>query len=104
LKPLRVAAPAEAELREGTRWYQERDERVAERFVAEIRYTLRLIEQFPGVGTPVAGIDDPDVRQMPVHGFPYNVVFVNLPDRREVIAFAHKRQRPAYFADRLPRR
>ncbi len=40
---------------------------------------------------------------MPIHSFPYYVVFANLPDRVEVVAFAHHRRRPAYFIDRLHR-
>lgn len=40
---------------------------------------------------------------MPIHTFPYHVVFVNLRDRLEVVAFAHNRRRPAYFMDRLRR-
>lgn len=104
MKSLRIVKLAEAEFREAAEWYRERDPRVAERFVSETRNTLLLIEEFPGIGTRVPGINDPDVRQMPVHTFPYSVVFVNLPDGHEVVAFAHTRQRPGYFVGRLPRR
>lgn len=101
MKRLKILVPAELELHEATKWYQERDPRVAERFAAEARKTLRLIEQFPRIGGSVPGVDDRDVRHMPIHSFPYNVVFVNLGDRIEVVAFAHKRRRPAYFMSRL---
>lgn len=103
MKPLNIVEPAEAEYREVTSWYRERDPRVAERFVAEVRRTLELIEMFPRVGGRVPGVDDAAVRQMPVHTFPYHIVFVELADRLEVVAFAHHRRRPAYFADRLRR-
>ena len=46
-------------------------------------------------------MDDDDVRRMPIHTFPYHVVFVNFPDQLEVIAFAHNRRQPAYFIERL---
>jgi plasmid stabilization system protein ParE len=103
LKPLQIVEPAETEYRETLTWYRNRDVRVADRFAAEARRTLALVESFPQIGSRVPGVDDADVRQMPIHTFPYSIVFVNLPDRLEVIAFAHARRRPAYFMDRLRR-
>lgn len=101
MKPLQIVEPAEVEYQEATAWYRDRDPRVAERFVAETRRTLELVEAFPQIGGRVPGIDDKDVRQMPIHSFPYHVVFVRLADRLEVVAFAHNRRQPGYFADRL---
>lgn len=103
MKPLKIVEPAEAEYRETTTWYRDRDARVAERFVAEARRTLELIETFPQIGGRVPGVDDRDIRRMPIHTFPYHVVFVDLADRLEVVAFAHNRRRPAYFMDRVRR-
>jgi toxin ParE1/3/4 len=104
LKPLKIIVPAELELHEATVWYRERDPRVADRFADEARKTLQLIEQFPQIGGFVHGIDDRHVRRMAIHAFPYNIIFVDLGDRIEVVAFAHKRRRPAYFAARLRQR
>lgn len=101
MNPLRIVGPAEAEYQEATIWYRDRDPRVAERFVDETRRTLKLIETFPQIGGRVSGVDDADVRQMPIRTFPYQVVFVRLSDSVEVVAFAHNRRLPAYFADRL---
>jgi len=103
LKPLSIIVPAELELREATEWYRERDPRVADRFASEARKTLHLIEEFPRIGGSVPGVDDRDVRRMPIHSFPYNVVFVDLGERLEVVAFAHKRRQPGYFMARLRR-
>lgn len=103
MKPLNVVEPAEAEYRDAITWYRDRDPRVAERFAAETRQALELIETFPQIGGRVPGVDDDDVRQMPIHTFPYYIIFVNFPDRLEVLAFAHNRRRPAYFMDRLRR-
>jgi plasmid stabilization system protein ParE len=103
LKPLQILPPAEVEFRDATTWYRERDPRVADRFVVETRRTLQLIESFPRTGSRVPDLPDVDVRRMPVRTFPYHVVFVELPDRLEVVAFAHNRRRPAYFVSRLHR-
>lgn len=104
MKPLQIVEPAELEYQEALRWYRDRDSRVAERFGTEARRTLMLIESFPQIGGQVPGVDDKAVRQMPIHTFPYQVVFVSFPDRLQVVAFAHHRRRPAYFVDRLPRK
>jgi toxin ParE1/3/4 len=101
LKPLRIIDLAEAEYRDAARWYRERNPRVAGRFAAETRRALALIEEFHLIGGVVPGVPDEHVRRMPVHTFPYHVVFVDLGDRIEVVAFAHNRRRPAYFLTRL---
>ena len=103
MKPIKIAVPAETELRAATAWYNDRDPRVAERFANETRKTLDLIEEFPEIGGRVPDVDDNKVRRMPIHGFPYHIVFARLPDRTDVIAFAHNRRRTAYFLRRLRR-
>lgn len=97
---LQITAAAEAELREATAWYRERDVRVAQRFTAEVRRTLELIESFPQIGGRVPGVADGDVRRLPVHTFPYHLIFLALIDHVEVIGLAHNRRRPAYFMSR----
>jgi plasmid stabilization system protein ParE len=94
LKRLEIVKEAEAELRDAVTWYRERDPRVAERFSDAARETLRLIEGFPEVGSYVPGVHDRDVRRMPIHGFPYHVVFVRFADHLQVVAFAHRRRSP----------
>jgi toxin ParE2 len=103
LKPLNVLEPAEAEYREILSWYRERNVRVAARFAVETGKTLAMIERFPQIGSRVPGINDRDVRRMSIHTFPYQIVFVELPDRLDVVAFAHDRRRPTYFLNRIRR-
>ena len=103
MKPLKIVALAELEFREAMHWYRDRDPRVADRFAAEAARTLELIEAFPQIGGRVPEIDDHDVRRMPIHTFPYHVIFADLGDQLEVVAFAHNRRRPAYFMSRLHR-
>lgn len=100
MKPLAITASAEAELRQATKWYTERDPRVAIRFTTEIRRTLELLESFPQIGGRVPAVSDPAIRRLPVHSFPYHVVFVDMADHFEVIAIAHNRRQPAYFMPR----
>ncbi|HEV8431880.1 MAG TPA: type II toxin-antitoxin system RelE/ParE family toxin [Thermoanaerobaculia bacterium] len=103
MKPVTISDPAREEFRDAARWYRDRDERVAARFTAETGRILELIGRFPNIGSRVPGIDDLAVRRMPVHNFPYHVVFIDLGDRIEIAAFAHKRRRPEYLVERLRR-
>ena len=103
MSAVEILRPADIEFREAVSYYRERDPRVAERFISEVRRTLELLESFPNIGGPVHDVDDPDVRRMPVHKFPYSVVFLRLLDRLQIVAIAHKRKRPAYFMSRLHR-
>jgi toxin ParE1/3/4 len=103
LKPVNIAALAEEEFREATSWYRDRDPRVADRFAAEARNTLQRIASFPQIGSRVPEVPDRHVRRMPIQTFPYYIVFVELEDQLEVVAFAHYRRQPGYFTNRLPR-
>ena len=103
MKPLVIVTAAENEYRDALQWYRDRDARVADRFASQTRRSFGLIETFPQIGGRVPGVDDRDVRRMPIQTFPYSIVFVDFPDRIEVIAVAHHRRSPAYFIDRVRR-
>ena len=97
MKLVRLRQIAKRDLRDAVAWYAERNRDVAQRFADEVSRTLELIERFPATGGPVPGVPDHQVRRLPVHNFPYHVVFVELSDRIAVLAIAHDRRRPAYW-------
>ena len=103
MKPVAVSLAAQKEYLEAVEWYRDRDERVAARFVAETRSMLELISQFPSIGSRVPFVEDRTARQLPIHNFPYNIVFFDLGDHLEVAAFSHKRRRPEFLIERLRR-
>lgn len=82
---------------DATSWYRERNAEVADRFIAGVQRTLTLIEQFPSSGGPVPGVREPGIRRMPIHNFPYHIVFVEFATRISVLAVAHDRRKPAYW-------
>jgi len=83
--------------REAIAWYRERNAEVSERFASEVRQTLQRLEQFPAAGGFIPGVTDPDVRHLPVHNFPYHVVFIRLERHISVLAIAHDRRRPGGY-------
>lgn len=97
MKPVRLTRTSKRDLREATRWYAERNAEIAQRFVDEVARTPELIERFPSTGGPVPGVGDRNIRRLPVHNFPYQVVFIALNDRLAVLAIAHDRRKPAYW-------
>jgi plasmid stabilization system protein ParE len=99
LTPVRLRLRARRELREATEWYRERYPAVAARFKAEVEQTLHHLEKFPNTGGFVPGAKDPDVRRLPVHNFPYHIIFMRLGTHISVLAIAHDRRRPGYWND-----
>ena len=97
MKLVRLRPSAKHDMREGVEWYRARDADFANRFLDEIYKILALLERFPNIGGPVYGIDDANVRQLPVSNFPYQVVFRREEDRTMVVAIAHERKRPGYW-------
>ncbi len=97
MKPVRLRKSAKRDFREATAYYAERNREVAERFVEEVTRTLELIEKFPMTGSPVPAVADTEIRRLPVHNFPYHVVFLRLTDRTAILAIAHDRRRPTYW-------
>jgi plasmid stabilization system protein ParE len=97
VKPVRLRPTAKRDLRDATVWYRERDAELASRFLDEVYKTLELLQRFPHTGGPVFGVNDPDIRQLPVANFPYQIVFKRERDLTSVLAIAHERRKPGYW-------
>lgn len=98
---LRISAEAEAEAAEAWRWYEKRRLRLGRDFLLQLDQALALIESNPAAGSRPPGISDPDIRRIVLPRFPYDVVYLLLPDRIQVLAIAHERRRPAYWKERI---
>lgn len=94
---LRVLATAELELDEAIAWYRARDERVADRFVAEIMAARDKIIAQPNAWHPLGE----GIRRYRLNRFPYGLIYSVEADEVLVIAVAHHSRRPGYWRDRL---
>jgi len=100
-KPFRAQDEASEELDHAARWYEERRPGLGHRFLASVDTTLDQIRRFPGAGAPAPEVPkDLAVRQAPIKGFPYHVIYLETADTIHLLAFAHDKRRPAYW---LPR-
>src|SRR5437867_5861659 len=86
-----------------SRWYEAQRVGLGEEFMAAIDTALRLIESNPAVGSRPPGVKDEDVRRVLVRRFPYDVVYMELPDRIQVLAIAHERRRPGLLCGSHPK-
>ena len=87
---------AEAELQAAMDWYEERRDGLGGEFMSEVRKTVAEI-----VETPQRWRVNNGTRRAPVTRFPYSVVYREPNDAEiEVVAVAHVRRRPDYWAGR----
>ena len=86
---------------EAARWYERNRAGLGLEFLTAVDAAAARIEENPRIGSLTPGIDDDGIRRVSVRRFPYHVVYIELPDRLQVLAVAHDRRRPAYWVGRL---
>jgi plasmid stabilization system protein ParE len=100
-RPVSISEEADAEMVAAARWYERHRAGLGTDFLAAVDTTVAAIAEAPGIGSSVPGISDASIRRRPVRRFPYHVVYLELPDRLQILAFAHDRRRPAYWVGRV---
>jgi plasmid stabilization system protein ParE len=100
--PVWTSEEAEAEMAEAARWYEMHRAGLGTEFLAAVDLAVGRIAEMPGIGSPVPGVADESIRRRAVRRFPYHVVYIELRDRLQILAVAHDRRRPGYWAGRLP--
>lgn len=77
-------------------WYHERSPEIAEAFLLELDRGIELIVERPGQWTSsVAG-----TRRFSLRRFPYLIIFRDVGETVQIVAFAHARRRPGYWQER----
>jgi plasmid stabilization system protein ParE len=101
--PLRISDEAGAEIAEAVRWYEQHCVGLGAELLASLDEAVARLAATPQVGSRIPGVVDQSIRRVFVARFPYHVVYIELPDRLQVLAVAHDRRRPTYWSDRLSR-
>ena len=92
-----LAAAAQADAEQAADWYIDHDAWEAARAcLEELGKALARIGAEPGLGTPAKG----GMRVLPIHRFPYSVVYRVQGDQIRVIAVAAQRRRPGFWRGR----
>lgn len=69
---------------------------VAERFLEEFEYVVKLLVEYPDLGTPTTR----GRRTFPLKIFPYSVVYRNLESRIRIVIVRHQHRKPGYAGGR----
>jgi plasmid stabilization system protein ParE len=96
---VRVAflSPALREILEAIEYYEGQAIGLGGTLDADLQHTLDFIVESPSLGSPY----ERGTRRVLLRRFPYLVVYRTLVDRILVVAFAHAKRRPGYWADRV---
>jgi hypothetical protein len=87
---------AEEELTSAILSYEERVLGLGADLAVEVRRLTALLCESPRIGERL----DDRHRRFPLQRFPFAVVFRMDGDRLRIVALAHRRRRPGYWADR----
>ena len=90
-----VRPEAQINIREAAVWYEQRETGLGQRFVEEIRQSLKTISETP-LRFPLL---ESGVRRLLLHRFPYAVYFIVESDRVIVIAVLHQHRAPQTWED-----
>ena len=97
MRPVTILHEAEVELWEAVGYYEARSPGLGLDFGTEVEASIEDLRSFPE-RWPLR----PDgTRRYLTHRFPYLVVYVYFQDHVWVIAIAHCRRRPLYWAKRI---
>lgn len=98
---LELLAAAEEELEQAANWYEDAREGLGLDLLVEVLRARELVSEHPEVGGLWLADGVPaGVRRVLLRRFPYHLVYVTEP-RSVVVALAHLRRKPGYWAARL---
>jgi toxin ParE1/3/4 len=97
VKPVAFHPEAEAELAYALDYYTERRSQLGIEFVVAVEQALRFVRENPAAGTPVRE----DLKRWLLRRFPYYVLFREGDHQLFILAIAHQKQKPEYWADRV---
>jgi plasmid stabilization system protein ParE len=97
MKPLEYHPESQAETREAIDWYWSRSRMAALDFADELKATLADLHKAPQACPPFLH----GTRRVVLSRYPYSVVFRERLHDIQIIAIAHAKRRPGYWAKRL---
>ncbi len=99
--PFYLSPEAEVEMEAASLWYERQFKGLGAEFLTAVDQVLARIADYPHTGSPVPRLADETIRRMLLHRFPYHIVYMEFPDRYQILALAHDRRRPFYWRDRV---
>jgi len=97
VKPLVIEEEAELELAGSVSFYEERKAGLGLEFATAVRQALKKISEAPDRWPS----GKHGTRRYVMWRFPFIIHYVEMPDKLWVVAFAHAKRKPGYWAKRL---
>lgn len=69
---------------------------ISRKFATAIKQTLGLLHEHPAIGRPMQR----QARSIPLHGFPFDLVYRVYPGMLVIVAIANQSRSPGYWAGR----
>ena len=91
------ATPASSEFLAAIDFYESKDARVGLEFIEDVEQAVRLIAEFPSIGSPAPS----GTRRAHLRRFPYALVYHETSELIMVVAVQHHRRKPRFWEDRL---
>lgn len=81
-------------------WYEVRQNGLGNRLFSAVDVAVDSILRWPNAGRPVEESSARGVREVPVAGFPYRIVYRSEAETMTILAIAHERRPPGYWKGR----
>ena len=94
---IRFLTVAEMEIDEAVSWYQEQSEDESLALLNEIDHAIRIVRTYPLIAAEI----EPEIHSFCLRRFPYSLIYGVDDATLVVIALAHHRREPRYWADRV---
>jgi plasmid stabilization system protein ParE len=96
MKSFRILSKASEELEASVAYYDIQRAGLGTTFLSEFENTKRRIQELPLAARTLRD----DLRQRPIHRFPYFVLYRISDDEIMIVAIAHRRRSPGYWIGR----
>jgi hypothetical protein len=87
---------AKTELFESIGYYEEKSKGLGVDLYKEIKSAIEIIKRFP----ECCALRKDETRRLLINRFPYLIIYIYHENRIWIIAFAHCKRRPRYWANR----
>ena len=97
MKPVTYHPEASEEIDEAYTWYAMRSVREADGFFEELFPAVKLVSEQPRLFSPYHH----GTQRVVLDPYPFSIVYRELPHEIQIVALAHAKRRPGYWASRL---
>ena len=96
------SAEAADEVEEAMLWYENRRDGLGSAFLDSVDEAISDVAMWPQSGAMVQGLSHLAVRRLSIGRFPYHLAYIQSDNSIHILAVAHDKRQPGYWASRRP--